>query len=157
MGINPPSLYSAFGNKESLFVQVLNRYAEGPASYVIRALDALTAREVAERRLYGAVEAMCDSSRPLGCLAVQAVAKASDPESSIGRKLIVFNEGSHRLFVKRFQRAKKEGDLPADADPEALARYVSTIAQGISIQAASGTSRKALNEVVKMALRQWPN
>jgi len=156
MGINPPSLYSAFGNKESLFLRVLERYGEGPASYVMRALSAPTAREVAEQRLYGAVDAMCNSTRPLGCLAVQAAARCGDATSSVGRKLIAFCDGSHLAFMERFKRAKAEGDLPKDADPAALARYVSTVAQGISIQATSGASRAELRRVVDIALRQWP-
>ena len=156
MGINPPSLYAAFGNKESLFVRVLERYGEGPASYVMQALSAPTAREVAEQRLYGAVDAMCDSTRPPGCLAVQAAARCGDATSPIGRKLITFCDGSRQAFVERFKRAKAEGDLPKDADPATLARYISTVAQGISIQAASGASRAELRRVVEMALRQWP-
>jgi AcrR family transcriptional regulator len=31
MGINRPSLYAAFGNKEELFRKALDRYADGPA------------------------------------------------------------------------------------------------------------------------------
>src|SRR5438445_3107154 len=49
MGINRPSLYAAFGNKESLFRKALDRYAEGPGSYVRDALEEPTARGVAER------------------------------------------------------------------------------------------------------------
>ena len=157
MGINPPSLYAAFGNKESLFLKVLERYAEGPASYVMKALLAPTARAVAGQRLYGAVDMMCDSSHPLGCLAVQASAKGGEARSPMGKQLIAFCNGSHQAFVDRFNRAKAEGDLPPGSDPEALARYVSTLAQGISMQAAGGVSRTELRRVVKMALKQWPN
>jgi AcrR family transcriptional regulator len=157
MGINPPSLYAAFGNKESLFLKVLERYAEGPAAYVMKALLAPTAREAAERRLYGAVDMMCDSSHPLGCLAAQASAKCGDLSSSMGKKLTAYVDGAHQAFVNRFQRAKAEGDLPKSADPHALARYVTTIAQGISLQAAGGTSRTELRGVVKRALEQWPD
>jgi AcrR family transcriptional regulator len=157
MGINPPSLYAAFGNKESLFLKVLERYAEGPAAYVMKALLAPTAREVAERRLYGAVDMMCDSSHPLGCLAAQASAKCGDLRTSMGKKLMAYVDGAHQAFVDRFKRAKAEGDLPKSADPHALARYVSTIAQGISLQAASGASRTELRGVVKRALEQWPD
>src|SRR5215216_5643819 len=48
MGINRPSLYAAFGNKESLFRKAMARYGEGPASYVREALAQPTARAVAE-------------------------------------------------------------------------------------------------------------
>ncbi|MES2920517.1 MAG: hypothetical protein V4819_03170 [Verrucomicrobiota bacterium] len=117
----------------------------------MKALEAPTAREVMERRLYGAVDAMCDPTRPLGCLAVQAAARC-DAGSSIGQRLIEFCAGSHQAYVERFKRAQAEGDLPADADPVALARFVSTIIHGISIQAASGTSRAELLKVVEIAL-----
>ncbi len=156
MGINPPSLYAAFGNKESLFLRALERYGEGQAAYVLKALSAPTARGVAEQRLYGAVEAMCNTERPLGCFAVQAAARCGDGSSLVGRKLMTFCEGTHRAFVDRFKRAKVEGDLPSDSDPATLARYLTTVAQGISIQATSGIKRAELRRVVKLALRQWP-
>jgi len=156
MGINPPSLYAAFGNKESLFFRVLDRYAEGPASFVAKALAAPTAREVAERRLYGAIDAMEDSKRPLGCLVVQAAARCADAKDPIGRKLSSFCEMAHQAFVQRFKRAKAEGDLPKSADPAALARYLNTVGQGISIQAASGATRAELRKVIAIALQQWP-
>src|SRR5262252_2095208 len=49
MGINRPSLYAAFGNKKSLFRQVLDRYIEGPGAYAGEALKQPTARAVVER------------------------------------------------------------------------------------------------------------
>src|SRR5437763_10008756 len=61
MGINRPSLYAAFGSKEELFRRALDRYAEGPASYVREALNEPTTRAVAERLLGGAVGLLSDS------------------------------------------------------------------------------------------------
>ena len=46
MGINRPSLYAAFGNKQSLFRKAMERYEQGPAAYVRRALEEPTARRV---------------------------------------------------------------------------------------------------------------
>src|ERR1700748_2066839 len=71
MRINRPSLYAAFGDKESLFRKVIDRYVEGPASFVRRALKEPTARAVAERLLGGAVEMLADPRHPRGCLMVQ--------------------------------------------------------------------------------------
>ena len=59
-------------------------------------------------------------------------------------------------IVERSKRAKAEGDLPKDADPAALARYISTVAQGISIQACQRCKPAELRRVVELALRQWP-
>jgi AcrR family transcriptional regulator len=156
MGINPPSLYAAFGNKESLFLRVLERYAEGPAGFVMKALSAPTAREVARRRLYGAIDSPRDPARPPGCLVVLEAARCSDANDPIGRKLSSFCDAAHQAFVQRFKRAKAEGDLPKSADPAALARYLSTVAQGIAVQAAAGATRSELRKVVEIALQHWP-
>src|SRR5436309_1319981 len=56
MGINRPSLYAAFGDKQALFRKVLDRYAEGPAAYVREALQEPTARAVVERLLGGSID-----------------------------------------------------------------------------------------------------
>src|SRR6478672_4047067 len=71
MGINRPSLYAAFGNKEELFRKAFDRYAAGPASFWGEALKAPTARAVAEQLLRGCVAAQTDPEGPKGCLAVQ--------------------------------------------------------------------------------------
>ncbi|MGH9629647.1 MAG: hypothetical protein ACRD7E_15130, partial [Bryobacteraceae bacterium] len=76
--------------------------------------------------------------------------------ASIRQELFGFCAGSLEPLRRRLERAKAEGDLPPDSDPGALARYISAVAQGISVQAVSGVSRKELRNVVKMALRAWP-
>jgi AcrR family transcriptional regulator len=156
MEINPPSLYAAFGNKEDLFQQVLARYGAGPGAYVMESLKQPTARAVAEHRLYGAVDAVTHPKRPRGCLAVQASARLGDSSDSVRQEINEFCAGSHEALYQRLKRAKSEGDLPAGSDPATLARYISTVAQGISLQAASGVKRRELLKVVEVALRAWP-
>jgi len=68
MGINRPSLYAAFGDKEALFRKVLDRYEEGPAAYVEEALSQPTARGAVERLVYGAVDMATGAAHPKGCL-----------------------------------------------------------------------------------------
>jgi hypothetical protein len=57
---------------------------------------------------------------------------------------------------QRLERAKSEGDLSADADPAAMARYVMTISDGIAVQAAAGASREDLLRVAETALLALP-
>ena len=56
----------------------------------------------------------------------------------------------------RFEKARTQGDLPKSANPEALARYLMTVSNGICVQAASGASAEELHEVAAMALMAWP-
>ena len=58
---------------------------------------------------------------------------------------------------ERLKRAKTEGDLPQDADPAALARFVATVTQGMAVQAAGGATRGELRRVAETALRAFPD
>ena len=70
-GVNRPSLYAAFGNKEALFRKVMDRYGEGPFAHFAEALAAPTGREVAERLLRGGAALATDPRTPPGCLWVR--------------------------------------------------------------------------------------
>jgi AcrR family transcriptional regulator len=156
MGINRPSLYAAFGNKEALFRKALDRYAEGPAAYTRKALDEPTARAVVERLLRGVIDLLTDPCTPQGCLAVQGALACGDAADAIRQELISRRVAGEAALRQRLERAIADGDLPADADPADLARYVTTISQGMAVQAAGGASREELQRVVAMALRAWP-
>jgi hypothetical protein len=63
---------------------------------------------------------------------------------------------SRALIRKRLDKAKREGGLPPDANPADLARYLATVYQGMSVQAAGGATHEQLRRVAKLALRAWP-
>jgi hypothetical protein len=60
------------------------------------------------------------------------------------------------MIRARLQRAKRVGDLPADADCADLARYVTTVVHGLAVQAAGGATHRQLVRVAKLAMRAWP-
>jgi len=156
MGINRPSLYAAFGDKESLFRKVLDRYDKGPAAYVREALNQPTARAVAERLMEGAAELGTAASNPRGCLFVQSALACGDKAEGIRNDLIRRRDAGEKAVRVRLKRAQAEGDLPRDANTADLARYVVTVIQGIAVQAASGAARNELGRVIENALRLWP-
>jgi AcrR family transcriptional regulator len=156
MGINRPSLYAAFGNKENLFRRALDRYGRGPAAHACAALQAPTAREVAERMLTGTVALLTNPRHPRGCLVVQGALACGDDSACVQRELAATREAGVVALRKRFARARREGDLPRAANPADLARYVATVAHGLSVEAASGATRAELTRVVKTAMRAWP-
>lgn len=156
MGISRTSMYAAFGNKDDLFRRALERYTEGPAEYAARALREPTARRVATAFLHGSVRATTRPGCPAGCLGVQGSLAAGATACDARDALIAWRgEGVSRLR-ERFRQAVDEGDLPPDADPALLARYVMTVSNGIAVQAASGATRDELQQVADAALRSWP-
>ncbi|MEV5596650.1 TetR/AcrR family transcriptional regulator [Streptomyces sp. NPDC052496] len=156
MGITRKSMYAAFGNKETLFRKALERYTEGPASYAARALELPSAREVATAFLAGSVDTTTRPGCPAGCLGVQGSLAAGDSGRVARDALTAWREDGVTRLRDRFQQAVDEGDLPPGADPELLARYVMTVANGIAVQAAGGAGRSELQQVADAALRNWP-
>jgi AcrR family transcriptional regulator len=157
MCISRPSLYAAFGNKEELFRRALDRYAEtGPGAVQREALCEPTAKAVVEKLLRCAALSLTDPSNPPGCLAVQGALSCGDAAESVKQELCKRRSDGERALRERFERAKKDGDLAVDVDPAGLARFVVTVTQGMSVQAAGGASRGDLLMVADMALKAWP-
>jgi AcrR family transcriptional regulator len=157
MGISRPSLYAAFGNKEELFTLALARYAEkGPGAIHGEALAEPTARKVVEHLLRSVAISLTDPCNPSGCLAVQGALSCSEAANAIKQALCKRRSEGEDNLRQRFERAKSEGDLSPDVDPAALARYVITVTQGMSVQASGGATRSDLLAVADMALKAWP-
>ncbi|MEV4571408.1 TetR/AcrR family transcriptional regulator [Nonomuraea sp. NPDC049419] len=156
MGISRKSLYAAYGNKEDLFRKALRRYAEGPGAYVAEALRQPTAREVAAAFLAGAARSGTMPGLPAGCMGVQGALAAGGAGRTARDILTEWRAHGQTLLRDRFRQAVQTGDLPDSADPEKIARYVMTIANGIAVQAAGGAACEDLQQVADAALRNWP-
>ena len=156
VGVNRPSLYAAFGDKDALFRKALDRYLHGPAAYTQEALKEPTARAVVERLLRGAADLNTAPHNPGGCLMVQGALACGEAADSIRQELSACRAAGEAAIRRRLQRAKSEGDLSTDADPADLARYLATVLYGMAVQAAGGASRGKLQRVVEMALRTLP-
>ena len=156
MGINRPSLYATFGNKEALFRKVLDRYADGPASFAARALELPRARDVVEALVYGAIELTTGPDTPLGCINVRT-AQACGPDADPARhEAMTRRAADHAALRRRLRQAQDEGELPPGADPDALAQFITTFMAGIAVQASGGTSRQELRRAAAITLRVWP-
>src|SRR5580658_9273012 len=156
LGISRPSLYAAFGDKQSLFRAALERYAAGPASYVAAALGKPTAREVAEQLLRGAAELQAGARNPGGCLTVSGAIACGDEAEPVRQALNAHRTAGVALLRRRFEKAKAQYDLPKDSDPAALARFLAAVVYGMAVLASGGASRKELEQVIQSAMKAWP-
>jgi AcrR family transcriptional regulator len=154
MRINRPSLYAAFGNKEQLFRKVLDRYMDGPVAWFGKALAAPKAREVVEQIFLGTARMTENRGIPAGCLLVQGALACGN--ASARKEVAARRVAAEVALHRRLQRAKREGDLPKNADPAELAHYVMTVVRGMAVQSAGGASRDQLRRVAHIALRAWP-
>jgi AcrR family transcriptional regulator len=156
MGINPPSLYAAFGSKEGLFRAVLERYDARRKEFMDRVLAAPDAQTVARFFLEGVAEFAADTSgrNPPGCLLLQSGLSCGD--QVIPEELARHRAEKETALRVRLKAAREAGDLPESADPAALARYLITVSNGICVQATAGASAEELRGIARMALAAWP-
>jgi AcrR family transcriptional regulator len=153
MGINPPSLYACFGNKEGLLKAALDRYTKLRGVWMDEVVAAPTAREVAERMLTGIADRQTDPANPPGCLLVQGGIACGTGSESVPFELAARRAQNEDQLRDRFVRAKAEGDLKPTSDPAALARYVSAVSVGMGVMASSGSDREALQQVASVAVQ----
>ncbi|SEN25330.1 transcriptional regulator, TetR family [Duganella sp. CF517] len=156
MGMNRPSLYAVFGNKENLFRMALDRYGATHDPLFNAALKEATARAVVEHFLRGNADAQTETDKPHGCLVINGALACSDDALPIRNSLIERRAASEEKLRERFERAKVDGDLPADSCSGQMARYVMTVSNGMAVQAAAGATREQLQGVVDQVLRGWP-
>ena len=156
MGINSPSLYACFGNKQGLFRAVLERYDERRKSFMDYVMTAPDAAQMAERFLHGMADFAADTSgkNPPGCLLLQS--GLSCGEEKIPDELARHRAEKEAALRGKLEEAHKTGQLSKDANPASLARYLMTVSNGICVQAASGASAKELHDVAELALKAWP-
>lgn len=157
MGINRPSLYAAFGNKEQLFHKALDRYQTGPQSFLGEALTKPTARAVVEAIFSGFMKMQRDRSGSRGCMTVSGALACGEQAEPVRRELARVRQATVAALRERFDRAAREGDLPAGTDRATLARYVATVLNGLAVQAASGATKREMQMVAAMAMRAWPD
>ncbi|WP_460119007.1 TetR/AcrR family transcriptional regulator [Pseudomonas sp. S2_C03] len=156
-GVERPALYSAFGNKEALFRQALERYYGRYLDFYPAALDQPTSREVAREILYKAAELQTRYPDRTGCLGIHGALAGTDDAEPVRRMLIDARAAGENALRERFERAKAEGDLPPTANCAALAVFLLAVLHGMAVQAKAGFSREVLELVAEQALSTWPS
>lgn len=156
MGINIPSLYAAFGNKEKLFFQAVELYGKTNANIYEPALAKTTAFEVAKAILLSEVDLVTNQDAPNGCLMVQGALVASPESQGLSDMMAKLRATAETWLEQRFQKAINEGDLPKNANAKSMACFIMTINSGIAVQARTGVDKEQLIEIVKMSLLSFP-
>jgi AcrR family transcriptional regulator len=158
LGIGAPSLYSAFGDKRTLFLDALDRYLRSYGAFTQRALaEEHNARNAVERLLHEAATAYTRPDRPPGCLLITAATNCSPQSADIAAHLRELRSAGARALENKIATAARTGELPAHTDAHALATFYAAVLQGMSAQARDGATRTDLQRIAEAALRSWPS
>lgn len=144
MGVTPPSLYMAFGDKDGLFQEASALYFRRTCEAVDHAIARPTVREAVAAMLDDTARAHTDTKTPLGCLML------TEPRLAAQREVL------HRRISDRIARGVTEGDLPATVQPDELASFLVAVMRGMSGSARDGGSTEELLAIASAALAAVP-
>ena len=156
MGINPPSLYAAFGDKSKLFSAAVQRYVETHGDYGTRALREQSARAVVETMLRLAATEYTEADHPPGCLVIDGATNTTEASQDVAEELRGYREGTKQALAERISADIEAGLLPPKTDAAALATFYAAVIQGMSTQARDGAGEADLQRVADVALAAWP-
>jgi AcrR family transcriptional regulator len=157
MGIAPPSLYAAFGSKAGLYREVLTLYQQRPGanSMVVLHQDG-PIRERVDAMLRCSVRANTDPEFPAGCLITTGLLSCGEDHAELAGAMADLRAQRCESTRARLQRAVDDGELPADTDVAAQARYLCAVMQGIAVQARDGATAEELHALVDTTIKHWP-
>jgi len=145
-GMNRPSLYAAFGDKQALYLKALAAYSEASRAMIKAAFEADQPLSKALMQVYaGAIERYVGGEKgQRGCFSVgtAAVEAATNP---VVRAAFAENlKNLDAAFAWRFEKAIKERELPKSADPKMLGRLASAVIHTLAIRARGGEPKASL-------------
>ncbi|GAB6902662.1 TetR/AcrR family transcriptional regulator [Kineosporia succinea] len=144
MGVSPPSLYAAFGDKQHLFEEASAEYFRRTCEGLDQAAALPTAREAVVRVLEDTARAHTDASTPPGCMML------TEPLLTAQR------EELQQRLLDRLDRGVEDGDLPAGTRTDRLASYLVTVLRGMSGRARDGGTLEDLRQIAEIAMTAFP-
>ncbi|MEM9906083.1 MAG: TetR/AcrR family transcriptional regulator [Cyanobacteria bacterium P01_D01_bin.44] len=156
MGIQRPSLYAAFGNKEALFLKVLERYRSQSVQGSQAALEEEPNGQNAIAAFLAQIAEYHITSDGLGCLIVNSSVDCQPCQGEICDRIRHLHDQNEAMIYQRLQRALTDGDLPAQTDIRGLAQFYNGVIQGMAVLARAQKKPDAVRQMVKFAMKVWP-
>ena len=156
MGITPPSLYTAFGDKRQLFLEAVRLYTSGSITSETIIDNAASSREAATGLLQAAALGFSGRTTPAGCLLASAAISCSPDAADVQQELAGIRIAIEARLRKKILHDQRTKVLPADCDSTALAAHIMAVIQGMSTLARDGAPRRKLQAVAAIAMRAWP-
>ena len=157
MGIASASIYACFGSKEALFREAMALYTSMEGQVPRRAMrDQPTARSAIRAMLQATADVITLPGLPQGCMLILAAPTGAVENHAIREFLACGRRAQFLEIRERLDRGIADGDLAASPSSlDVIARYYTTVMQGLSVQARDGASRDELEAVITCAMAGW--
>jgi TetR/AcrR family transcriptional repressor of nem operon len=154
-GINRGSIYGTFGDKQRLFLAVLDHYGEKIAKPMLAALDNPDPRCAIELMFESIISRTSDPNFPRGCLNTNTSLECPTAGDEISRKIAEGFGLQESSIYRVLRRAQAEGLLASTLDAKALARFFVAVAQGLNVVNKAVADPGALKDIARVAMRVW--
>ncbi|MEK6313383.1 TetR/AcrR family transcriptional regulator [Burkholderia gladioli] len=156
-GISAPSFYAAFGSKEALFQECVQRYLSTYAQVTECLWDsALPPREAIETALRRSAKMQCERGHPKGCMVALGVMSApSEEHAGVTAPLTRSRTRTRNGFAACVQRGIASGELRADVAAAALSAVFDSFLLGLSTLARDGVRHAAMEAAITQVLTVW--
>lgn len=154
-GLSRSSLYSTFENKQGLYQEALRRYQAVSDANLSLLAGAGTVRDILKEYLSRVVEDEVSNSKRLGCLAANAALELGGHDPAVAELLAQNFRRMQKALEALLRKGQKAGEIAADKDPRALARFLLNTVQGMRVLGkgtAAAQRRQCLQDVVEVAL-----
>ena len=145
MGINPPSLYAAFGSKRKLFIAAIDRYATtyGSRPFAAFCLEP-DVRKAVENLFESSIRCTTEKGKPRGCMIANVATVEAPRDTEVRNKLTGIFARTDEAIASHIREAQEHGLALGVDDPKMLANMVVSVTHSIATRARSGASRKEL-------------
>jgi AcrR family transcriptional regulator len=158
IGINRASLYAAFGDKEALFLRVLERYREAFAKRPVAALTEIAdPRAAVATFLERTAEHLANERLPRGCLVANSILESPHGSERINRTVVGGIADLEGVIYQTLLRGQVQRQIGPDMDCRALARFYVGVAQGMALIAKVSPDRSAIYDIARTSMAAWPS
>lgn len=153
MGIQKASLYNTFGDKHALFVRALGAYSAETLEWYRQQLERPGSLRSILLAMFREMTDGCEEDDDCrGCLCVNSAVELAPHDPSIAALLDQHNQAQEELFRRALERAQGAGEIPAELDTVAIARYLLNVIAGLGVARKGGPSMERLNDIVRISL-----
>ena len=153
MGLNKPSLYNAYGDKQAIYRQALAAFSAQVENEVNTALSSSADIRKALQCFYqGAIAVYCAESPALGCFAICTATTEAVAHTDIQDDLKTIIARLDALLAARFATARAAGQIASHHKPLDLARMTQAVLHSLAVRSRAGESRAALTQLANQAI-----
>ncbi|MFF2083495.1 TetR/AcrR family transcriptional regulator [Nocardia sp. NPDC058176] len=152
LGLGRGSIYATFGGKHDLFLRAFERYVDDARAGLLDQLSAPgSSLDAVKSLVRWYAQTASDDEQRKGCFMTNTAVEVPEDRDA-GRLVTSSLEDMETVLTAALMRARSEGELPADRDPVALARFLVTVLQGIRVVGKTSIRRRFLDDTVAQAL-----